>query len=308
MDSQGVQRLSRAVRDGLRGVLRLQRHGGQLAGARLALPVLSQRDLLIFGACRNRRMRRAGILFQRLEAARGALADGQADAGSGALARQAAGPTSTSPNPAWSRSPSRPRPGRSIRWRRSARCRTSVGRLASNCTWMALASPRRVRRLAALRRTSHGARAWTCCASAAPRMVWQSARRSSSSTPRWRRTLTIAASRRGSSPPKCASSPPPGSECWRAAHGSATRGTPTPAPPGSPRRSKGLPGVELMFPVQANAVFLARARAAPGGAAPAKLAILHLHRGGARFMFAWDSDVERVDRLAQDIREASLLS
>jgi len=66
-----------------------------------------------------------------------------------------------------------------------------------------------------------------------------------------------------------------------------------------------LPDVRPMFPVQANAVFLR----APVG---------HLERlramgwrfytfigGGARFMFAWDADPDRVEALARDIREAS---
>ena len=81
LDRQGVGCLSRAVRDRLRGVLRLQRHGGQFAGAGVALPVLPQRDLLRRGACRDRRVRRAGVLFQRLEAAGGAVGRRQADAG-----------------------------------------------------------------------------------------------------------------------------------------------------------------------------------------------------------------------------------
>jgi hypothetical protein len=72
---------ARTVRDRLRRVLRLQRHGGQFAGARRALPVLPQRHLPPTGARRNRRVRRAGILFQRRQAAGGRRRAGQADAG-----------------------------------------------------------------------------------------------------------------------------------------------------------------------------------------------------------------------------------
>jgi threonine aldolase len=63
----------------------------------------------------------------------------------------------------------------------------------------------------------------------------------------------------------------------------------------------GLPGVELMFPVEANAVFLS--------SAPFVLEALrergwrfYTYIGGvARFMFAWDADPRRVDKLADDI-------
>lgn len=63
-----------------------------------------------------------------------------------------------------------------------------------------------------------------------------------------------------------------------------------------------VPGVEPMFPVEANAVFLS--------AAPALLEALRARGwrfytfigGGARFMFSWDSRAERVDALARDIR------
>ena len=53
----------------MRGVLRLQRHGGQRPGPGRALPILPQRDLRRLGPCRDRRVRRAGILLQRLQAA-----------------------------------------------------------------------------------------------------------------------------------------------------------------------------------------------------------------------------------------------
>ncbi len=64
----------------------------------------------------------------------------------------------------------------------------------------------------------------------------------------------------------------------------------------------GLADVAPMFPVEANAVFLR--------ASPPRLTALRARGwrfytfigGGARFMFAWDADVARVDQLAADIR------
>ena len=66
-----------------------------------------------------------------------------------------------------------------------------------------------------------------------------------------------------------------------------------------------VPDFNLMFPVEANAVFLH---------APADRLEARRQRGwqfytfiggGARFMFAWDADPARVDALARDIREVS---
>lgn len=74
----------------LRSVLRLQRHRGQLAGAVVAVPELSQRDLLGDRPRRDRRMRCAGVLLQRLQAAyrtqRSRQADPRLDPRSGAQA------------------------------------------------------------------------------------------------------------------------------------------------------------------------------------------------------------------------------
>ena len=66
-------------------------------------------------------------------------------------------------------------------------------------------------------------------------------------------------------------------------------------------RIEGLPGVDIAFPVEANAVFLK---------APAPVLAALRERGwrfytfiggSARFMFAWDADPARVDKLAEDI-------
>ncbi|CAA2105014.1 Low specificity L-threonine aldolase [Methylobacterium bullatum] len=65
------------------------------------------------------------------------------------------------------------------------------------------------------------------------------------------------------------------------------------------------PGFTAMFPVEANAVFLK--------ASPERLDALRdrgwrfytFIGGGARFMFAWDSEPERIDALVRDIRAVS---
>ena len=83
-----------------------------------------------------------------------------------------------------------------------------------------------------------------------------------------------------------------------AAHANAMRGA-------AGRAVADLPGVELMFPVEANAVFL---RAPPTGSrrcAQRGWRFYTFIGGGARFMFAWDADPARVDALARDIREVS---
>jgi threonine aldolase len=66
-------------------------------------------------------------------------------------------------------------------------------------------------------------------------------------------------------------------------------------------RLEGAEGIEILFPVEANAVFL--------HAPASKLENLRARGwrfytfigGGARFMFSWDSSIERVDELAEDI-------
>ncbi|WP_287028723.1 low specificity L-threonine aldolase [Pseudomonas sp. UBA6310] len=65
-----------------------------------------------------------------------------------------------------------------------------------------------------------------------------------------------------------------------------------------------VPGVRLMFPVEANGVFLQLPE-------PALEALRNrgwrfytfIGSGGARFMCSWDSQMERVDELARDIRD-----
>lgn len=66
-----------------------------------------------------------------------------------------------------------------------------------------------------------------------------------------------------------------------------------------------LDDVELMFPVQANAVFLRAPAALLDELRSRGWRFYTFIGGGARFMFAWDSDLARLDQLATDIADAS---
>ena len=65
-----------------------------------------------------------------------------------------------------------------------------------------------------------------------------------------------------------------------------------------------IPGVELMFPVQANGVFLQLSEPAIAAlTAKGWRFYTFIGNGGARFMCSWDTEEERVRELAKDIRE-----
>ena len=66
-----------------------------------------------------------------------------------------------------------------------------------------------------------------------------------------------------------------------------------------------LPDFKLMFPVQANAVFLAASEAKLQQLRQRGWRFYTFIGGGARFMFAWDADPARVDALVRDIRSVS---
>lgn len=73
-------------------------------------------------------------------------------------------------------------------------------------------------------------------------------------------------------------------------------------------RTASLPGVELVFPVCANAVFL-RLPAAVADALRARGWRFYTFIGdAARFMFGWDADLRNVDALADDIAAAAAAS
>ena len=64
-----------------------------------------------------------------------------------------------------------------------------------------------------------------------------------------------------------------------------------------------LPGISLMFPVEANAVFLRAPDAVLTGLRERGWHFYTFIGGGARFMFAWDSEPQRIDELGRDLRE-----
>ncbi|WP_237155512.1 threonine aldolase family protein [Oryzibacter oryziterrae] len=68
----------------------------------------------------------------------------------------------------------------------------------------------------------------------------------------------------------------------------------------------GLPGVEPIFPVEANALFLKAPEPVLDGLRAAGWRFYTFIGGGARFMFAWDTDLARVDQLIADIRAAAV--
>ena len=64
-----------------------------------------------------------------------------------------------------------------------------------------------------------------------------------------------------------------------------------------------VPNATVMFPVEANAVFLLTSEDRLAALRARGWRFYTFIGGGARFMFAWDSDLARVDALANDIRE-----
>jgi threonine aldolase len=67
----------------------------------------------------------------------------------------------------------------------------------------------------------------------------------------------------------------------------------------------GVPGVERLFPVEANAVFLAMSPELQAAVRALGWRFYTFIGGGARFMFAWDADPARLEALAADIRRAA---
>ena len=68
----------------------------------------------------------------------------------------------------------------------------------------------------------------------------------------------------------------------------------------------GLPQVELIFPVQANAVFLRLPQSLQTSLRNRGWRFYTFIGGGARFMFSWDADMQRVEQLAADIKAIAL--
>ena len=69
------------------------------------------------------------------------------------------------------------------------------------------------------------------------------------------------------------------------------------------QRAAGLPGAALMFPVQANAVFLSAPEDRLEALRSRGWRFYTFIGGGARFMFSWDADPARVEALAVDLEE-----
>lgn len=69
----------------------------------------------------------------------------------------------------------------------------------------------------------------------------------------------------------------------------------------------GIAGIELLFPVQANSVFIKAPEPVMAELRARGWRFYTFIGGGARFMFAWDADAQRVEQLAADIREAASL-
>ena len=62
-----------------------------------------------------------------------------------------------------------------------------------------------------------------------------------------------------------------------------------------------MPDIDIMFPVEANAVFVRMPEAKLDALRERGWQFYTFIGGGARFMFAWDAQPQRVDELAADI-------
>jgi threonine aldolase len=67
------------------------------------------------------------------------------------------------------------------------------------------------------------------------------------------------------------------------------------------KQIEALPDVDIMFPVEANAVFVRMPQAKLDALRKRGWQFYTFIGGGARFMFAWDAQAQRVDELADDI-------
>lgn len=65
---------------------------------------------------------------------------------------------------------------------------------------------------------------------------------------------------------------------------------------------RGIPGIAIASPVDANAVFILASDAILDGLRELGWRFYTFIGGAARFMFAWDSDLARVDALVRDLR------
>ncbi|HEY1767459.1 MAG TPA: low specificity L-threonine aldolase [Terracidiphilus sp.] len=70
----------------------------------------------------------------------------------------------------------------------------------------------------------------------------------------------------------------------------------------------GIPGVDLAQPVEANAVFIAAPDKTLQRLRARGWKFYTFIGGAARFMFAWDSDVRRIDAFCDDLKECAALT
>ena len=69
------------------------------------------------------------------------------------------------------------------------------------------------------------------------------------------------------------------------------------------KQIEGSPGLQIMFPVQANAVFVRMPEPKLAALRDRGWQFYTFIGGCARFMFAWDAQPQRIDQLAADIRQ-----
>ena len=214
----------------LRGFLCLQRHGGQLAGSGFALPVLSWRDLLRPLACGDGRVRCAGVLLQRLEAAGRAAPWRESSRRPPFTNWPPSGPTFTIPSRAWPPSRSPPSSAGFTRSRKFAPSPPPARQhgLSAAYGWSAFCQR--------LRQPGPLARGTELEERRGRALLWRHQERHGGGRgrallrpPLWPPISTTAASRPGNWRRRCAFWPRPGWGCSRAAHGWPTPSTPTDA-------------------------------------------------------------------------------
>jgi len=66
-----------------------------------------------------------------------------------------------------------------------------------------------------------------------------------------------------------------------------------------------VPGARLLAPVQANGVFIDLPAAVVAGLRERGWRFYTFIGGAARFMFAWDSELSRIDELVSDLRASA---
>ena len=145
-----------------------------------------------------------------------------------------------------------------------------------------------------------------CCALAAQRTAWRWARRCCSSTASWPQTLTTAANRPGNWRRRCAFWLRRG---WGLLESGAWLRNATHANSCAQyfaAQMNGIPGIQLAGPVEANAVFLQAPDEILAALRERGWRFYTFIGGAARFMFAWDADLARVDELCSDLRECAV--